>query len=174
GTGRRGGRTRGGGPPPLWEPQGDRLVHGQPYPQGAPQERRPSRADLGGHHPSSAPRVAVGNRYTLVRAVQKRTLPASPHPRFAGSSGSRIRPSTSPLGRHTHTPPGPVQNTWPWRSTFMPSGTPGSSDAMVTRMRLFVNVPSARTSKARMCLWAESSMYRIDSSGEKARPLGSA
>src|SRR5215831_5138994 len=40
--------------------------------------------------------------------------------------------------------------------------------------RLLVSVPSGRTSNARICLWAESSMYRTDSSGEKSRPFGSA
>ena len=102
----------------------------------------------------------------------KSTLPSSPHARLAGSSGSTMRPISVPLARHTQMPPGPVQNTFPARSTLRPSGTPGSSDAMSRRMRPLASVPSGRTLNARICFWAESSIYRSDSSGEKARPFG--
>ncbi len=65
-------------------------------------------------------------------------------------AGAGMRPSSAPSGRHTQTPPGPVQYTLPRTSTLRPSGTPGSADAMSSRTRFPVSVPSGRTSNARM------------------------
>jgi len=80
-------------------------------------------------------------------------------------------PSSVPSARHTQTPPGRLQNTLPRTSTLRAVGHAGSSEAMSSRTRAIVSMPSGRSRECPMCLWAESSMYSTDSSGEEARPV---
>ena len=95
---------------------------------------------------------------------------------------------TSPEGATTQMPPEPTHHTRPAVSTLMPSGTPGAAEAISQNTRLFRSVPSGATSKARIRRWVQTSprasswkqrsssrliaTYRMDSSGEKASPLG--
>ena len=91
--------------------------------------------------------VVMRRLYTDVRAVNSMVRKSGPpNAQFAGISGTRMIPRCSPSGANTHTPPEPVQYTRPSASTFMPSGTPSSADAMLPNIRLLLSDPSAATS----------------------------
>src|SRR6185295_9735804 len=82
-------------------------------------ERRPEQAHL---HGSGMPFVFVTRRSTRWLAVMNSVDPSSPQATFAVGTPVRMRPSNVPSGVSTSTPPGPVANTLPCTSTFMPSG----------------------------------------------------
>ena len=82
-----------------------------------------------------------------MRAVIYTVLPSSAQPRLAGCSGGLMVPRCLPSGEKTQIPPGPVPQTLPCESTFMPSGTPSSFSAVTSaKTRPFETEPSAATS----------------------------
>ncbi len=111
-----------------------------------------------------------------------------PKAKLRTTSGIGTMPMTAPEGAITQMPPEPTHNTRPAVSTLRPSGTPGAGEAISQNTRLLLRLPSGATSKARIrrCVQtaprASSSKqrsssrliatYRMDSSGEKASPLG--
>ena len=96
---------------------------------------------------NAAPGVVIRSEYTDVRAVNSIVRKSGPpNAQFAGISGTRMMPKCSPSGANTHTPPEPVQYTRPSASTFIPSGTPSSADAMLPNTRLLLSDPSDATS----------------------------
>ena len=111
-----------------------------------------------------------------------------PKAMFRGTSGPLMIPRCVPSGSKTQIPPDPVQKILPRRSTFIPSGTPFSADAILANTRLLLRVPSTATSNALILRCTQISpfsssskhtwlsrliaTYRTDSSGEKAKPFG--
>src|SRR5213593_676624 len=98
-----------------------------------------------------------------------------PQVRLPTFSGTSTVPRCSPPAEITQTPPGPVTQTFPCSSHFIPSGMPSSITPEPTpskNTRPFESEPSLSTSQTLMCARGVSLMYSTDSSGEKQRPFG--
>src|SRR5215813_2937298 len=76
-----------------------------------------------------------------------------PHVRLPTFSGTPIVPRCSPDGEITQTPPGPVTQTFPRSSHFIPSGIPSSITPLPTpskNIRPLESEPSLSTSQTLM------------------------